>query len=91
MISWSLRFFGIERARLTVPGSRRPIASKEKEGENSKVFFCSTIVIDADGARSAKRLDVARPPIPQPRTTTLSFDDNGSAQRLRMGKAITLC
>ena len=47
--------------------------------------------MDADGARSAKRLDVARPPIPQPRTTTLSLDDKFSDQRLGIGKAITLC
>src|SRR5437899_9339160 len=62
--------------RRTFPGSRRPIASKGKDGGNSKFFFCSMIVIDADGTRSAKRLDVARPPIPQPRITTLSFDGN---------------
>ncbi len=76
MISRTLRFFGTERVRRTFLGSRRPITSKGKEGGNSKIFFCSTIVIDADGARSAKRLDVARPPIPQPRITTLSFDGN---------------
>src|SRR2546427_10254164 len=85
-MSWILRFFEIESLRRTLSGSRRPIASKGKGGENSKLFFCSTTVIDAEGARSVSRLDVATPPIPHPRMTTLSLDDNSCVQGLSVEK-----
>jgi hypothetical protein len=74
LINRTLFFLGTGMTRWIFPGSRRPATNNGKEGANSKVFFCSTIEIEADGAFSARRLETARPPIPQPRTTTLSFD-----------------